>query len=113
MSKFIERSKDPELSPMVEAHFMGNAPPNAGIFSQSEPKGGTPAWNSKAASAKESFAGQDGLVNREEFGKGTSIFNAPGQTVPRETGVGYKPASAAGHSLKEDPFQLADGFPGD
>ena len=112
-SKFIENSKDPELSPMVEAHFMGGATPSPGILSQSEAKGGTPDWNSKAASAKESFAGEDGLQNLKPAASGTSVFNVPGQTLPRESGVNYKPARNAGHSLKEDPFQLADGFPGD
>jgi hypothetical protein len=113
-SPFIENSKDPELSPMVESHIMGGVAPSSGILSQSEPKGGTPAWNSRAASAKESFAGEDGLQNLANNSKlGPSIFNAPGQKIARDTGVNYKPAINAGNRLTEDPFQLADGFPGD
>jgi len=98
---------------MVESHIMGGTSPSAGILSQSEPKGGTPDWNSKTVSAKESFAGEDGLQNLVNNQKlGPSIFNAPGQKITRDTGVNYKPAINAGNRLTEDPFQLADGFPG-
>lgn len=110
MSAFIEHSKDPQGSAAVEVHFgganQGQKPGTDALLKR--PAYGTPAWNSQVGGAVE----QAGLQNTAKTVGGTSTFNAPGQSIPRETGVNYKPQWNAGHSLKDDPFSMADGFPG-
>ena len=87
MSKFIDGSKDPELSPVVDAHIMSGVKPNdaAHIWGQ---RGGTPAWDS--AELGEAF-------NEGDKGKG----------------VNYLQPADAGHTSRVSPFQgSADGLPG-
>lgn len=112
MSEFINRSKDAWGTAEVESHFgSDNTPYASGQGSwKTRPPGGTAAWNT----ANPSTASEDGLQNRQPTGAPTdnSLFNAGSQKLPRESGVNYTPAKQAGHKLTEDPFQLADGFPG-
>lgn len=113
MSNFIEHSKDPVGTAAITEHFAGR---NQGQRPGADPMlkrtpGGTQAWNTPNPSS----AAEDGLQNqtRPNVPTDNSLFNAPGQNLPRETGVNYKPAANAGHRTAQDPFQLADGFPGD
>lgn len=110
MSEFIEHSKDPWGTAAITDHFAGkNAVRKPGTDpALTRTPGGTAAWNSQVGGRME----QTGLNNTVGPVKGPSIFNIPGQNLPRETGVNYKPAVNAGHSTSQDPFQLADGFPG-
>jgi hypothetical protein len=87
VSKFIDGSKDPELSPVAEAHIMHGVKPNdaAHIWGQ---RGGTPAWDGQEL---------DGAFTQGDSNKG----------------VNYAPKSDAGHTIKAGPFQgSADGMPG-
>jgi hypothetical protein len=91
MSQFINRSKDPRGTAAVEAHFGGSNQgqrPGTDSLLKSSPYG-TQAWNNPS---------------------GDVSFNAPGQNLPAGTGVNYNPQP--GHSASQDPFSLADGFPG-
>jgi hypothetical protein len=110
MSKFIEGYKDAVGSAAVEAHFsganVGQRPGTDGLLRRAPY--GTPDWNSQVGGANE----QTGLQNTAGTVGGKSMFNVPGQSMPREIGVNYKPQRNAGHSLKDDPFSLGDGFPG-
>jgi hypothetical protein len=111
MSQFIENSKDAAMSGAVADHFgtasLGTRP---GVASgKGYGLGATPAWNSQAAGTIE-----HSTINSGPYGAppGPSMFNAPGQTLPRETGVNYKPLKNAGHRVTQDPFEMADGLPG-
>jgi hypothetical protein len=110
MSEFIEHSKDPWGTSAVTDHFGGkNQGQRPGTDSAlTRPAYGTPAWNSQVGGGME----QTGLQNTVGPVKGPSMFNAPKQNLPRETGVNYKPQINAGHRVPDDPFSLADGFPG-
>lgn len=110
-SPFIEHSKHAQMTSAVESHFgtaSSRTMPGVASGNQFTP-GGTSDWNSQQGVSNES-----GQVNTAPTGapSGASIFNAPGQTLPRETGVGYTSRTNVGHSIKDDPFSLADGFPG-
>jgi len=84
MSKYIEGSKHAAGTAAVEAHFNGA---NQGRAPGTDPQlsaspGGAPEWGNKP------------------------------MPFPAERGVNYTPPGQAGHSIKDDPFSLADGFPG-
>lgn len=94
MSTFIEHSKDPMGTSAITDHFAGK---NQGQKPGSDPllrrvPGGTQAWNSSP---------------------GDVTFNVPGQNLPMGTGVNQITPDQAGHRTAQDPFALADGFPGD
>ena len=84
-SPYIERSKHPAMTAAVESHFAGgNANRKSGTDPVlKQPPGGSPDWN-----------------NTE-------------MPFPSEGGVNYTPRNQAGHSLKGDPFSVADGVPSD
>lgn len=94
MSEYIEKSKDPTGTAAVESHFGGG---NQGRMPGTDPllkraPYGTSAWNNSA---------------------GDTSFNAPGQNLPMGSGVNQIKPDQAGHRTTQDPFSLADGFPGD
>jgi hypothetical protein len=113
MSQFIENSKDPAMSGAVAEHFgTASSGTKPGVASgKGYGVGGTAAWNSQSA---DTGAIERSNINSGPYGAppGASQFNAPGQSLPRETGVNYKPLKNAGHRVTQDPFEMADGFPG-
>ena len=91
MSQFIEKSKHAAGTAAVESHFGGGnqgRAPGTDPLLKATPYGSSD-WNNSA---------------------GDTTFNAPGQSLPKGTGVNYNPQP--GHRTTQDPFSLADGFPG-
>lgn len=94
MSEFIERSKHAAGTSAVESHFSGGnqgRKPGTDPMLKAAPYGSSD-WNNSA---------------------GDTSFNAPGQNLPMGSGVNYIKPDQAGHTTNQDPFALADGFPGD
>lgn len=94
MSEFIERSKHAQGTAAVESHFGGGNQgqrPGADPLLKAAPYGSS-AWNNPA---------------------GDVSFNAPGQDLPMGSGVNQIKPDQSGHRTTQDPFSLADGFPGD
>lgn len=94
MSEFIDRSKHAAGTSAVESHFSGG---NQGRKPGTDPMlkaapGGSGAWNIPA---------------------GDVSFNASGQNLPMGSGFNQIKPDQAGHTTNQDPFALADGFPGD
>lgn len=112
MSEYINRSKHAQGTAAVEAHFggrnQGQAPGTDPLLSASPY--GSGAWNPTVSTP--GGTAQRGLQNTAISSREPSEFNAPGQSLPRETGVNYKPAVNAGHTVKDDPFSVGDGLPG-
>ena len=125
-SEFIKKSQHAEMTRAVQSHFDAGSGPAASYglnrgngesvpgdaSGKGYPLGGTDAWNSHQSDT--GTIESAGNINNQPYGVGAgpSQFNVPGQTLPRETGVNYKPLKNAGHSLKEDPFQIANGLVG-
>lgn len=112
MSEYIERSKHAQGTAAVERHFAGSnqgQSPGTDPLLKASPYGAGD-WNLTVGVPGGTT--QQGLQNTTVSSREPSEFNAPGQSLPRETGVNYKPAINAGHSIKDDPFSLANGMPG-
>lgn len=80
MSEFIERSKHPGLTAMVQAHFGGAKPDATGM----------------APEAVKGYNGQNALPTPQQ----SYPFNTP------DSGVNYVAPNRAGHSIKDDPFNF-------
>lgn len=94
MSQYIEKSKHAQGTAAVESHFAGKnqgQSPGTDPMLKAAPYGSSD-WNNSP---------------------GDATFNAPGQNLPLGSGVNYIKPDEAGHTTNQDPFSLADGFPGD
>jgi hypothetical protein len=112
MSQYLENSKHAAGTAAVEKHFGGGNQgqrPGSDSLLKAAPYGSAD-WNPTVSVPGGTT--QAGLQNTAVTSRERSEFNPPGQSLPRETGVNYKPAANAGHTVTQDPFQLADGFPG-
>jgi hypothetical protein len=106
MSDFIERSKHKAMTAEVEAHFNGaNQGQSPGTSkTQSMPMWGDPGkYNPPEGGIMESNPSYDKNLNMPR-----SAWNAPGQNLPRETGVNYTPRDQAGHTTTQKPVDFFD-----
>lgn len=93
MSEYIEKSKHAAGTAAVESHFSGS---NQGRKLGTDPM------------LKAAPYGSSGRNNSA----GDVSFNVPGQNLPMGSGVNQIKPDQAGHTTHQDPFSLADGFPG-